>query len=76
MKIGMMVDQTSEQKVQQIITVMPVLKFTTEMLECEDKFELSFKDMLELFSSKIEEKEIESVEIEDEVETSGVERQY
>lgn len=74
MKIETMIEETSEQKVQQIITVMPVLKFTTEMLECDEKFELSFKDMLELFSTKIEEKEIEVEDKEEEEE--AVTRQY
>lgn len=57
-----LVTQASEQKVQKTVTVMPVLTFTQDMLDDETKYPLTFSDMLELFSVKVEEKIVEEVE--------------
>lgn len=57
-----LVTEASEQKVQKTVTVMPVLTFTQDMLDDETKYPLTFSDMLELFSVKVEEKIVEESE--------------
>lgn len=69
MGIEKMVIERSEAKEMRTVEVMPVLRFTDEMLADDTKYELTFSDMLAMFS-KIEEKVVEVVEDEAEAQES------
>lgn len=61
MSLKQMIVEQAEPKEMKTVEVMPLLRFTDEMLADETKHEFTFSELLELFS-KIEEKEIEVVD--------------